>query len=330
MHKPLLTVLGLALLLTSPAFADGAPLAVDGLDPVLLIGGEEAPGDAALTLEQDGFTYRFASKETRDRFAAEPELYGFQAKGTCAAMPSARAQGDLYVVHEAKLYGFGSPGCKEEFQLSPATFTSGREPMKVAILLFDGVELLDFAGPGEVFAAALHGRAFDVFTVAATTEPIVSQGFVRVVPEHTLADSPRPDVLVVPGGSIRGLIQDKETMKWIEATAGKAQAVLSVCNGALVLASTPLLDGLEATTHQSSLAMLEDWAPNTKVRPDLRFVDNGRILTAAGVSAGIDASLHLVGRLVNERTAAATALYLEYPWQAGNTDRPERQVAAAR
>lgn len=181
----------------------------------------------------------------------------------------------------------------------------------MAILVYDGVELLDFAGPGEVFAAA--GR-FDVFTVGPTASPVTSQGFVAVQPRYSVANAPRPDILIVPGGAAGTVIDDATTMRWIQSTAARAEQVLSVCNGAMILAHAGLLDGLEATTHHGSIAALRQHAPKTTVHDDRRFVDNGKVVTAAGVSAGIDMSLHVVAKLLGPSAAASTARYMEYAW----------------
>jgi transcriptional regulator GlxA family with amidase domain len=162
-----------------------------------------------------------------------------------------------------------------------------------------------------VFASA--GR-FDVFTVGPTAAPLTSQGFVQVSPRYSIASSPRPDILVVPGGAAGNVINDPAVMKWIQTTAGGAEQVLSVCNGAMILAHAGLLDGLEATTHHGSIEALRQHAPRTTVHDDRRFVDNGKVVTAAGVSAGIDMSLHVVAKLLGGQAAASTARYMEYGW----------------
>lgn len=197
---------------------------------------------------------------------------------------------------------------------SPDQLTAEVVRRKVAIVVFEGVELLDFAGPGEVFAAAGHGGSFEVFTVGASRESVTSQGFVEITPRFAMAEAPRPDLLVVPGGGVGSLLRDPAAMAWIRETAGKAEVVLSVCNGALVLAEAGLLEGLSATTHAGSIEALRRRAPRTRVVEGERFVDNGRVVTAAGVSAGIDGALHLVARLVGEETARDTARYMEYAW----------------
>ena len=185
----------------------------------------------------------------------------------------------------------------------------------VAVFVHDGVELLDFAGPGEVFAAAGGHKAFRVYTVAASKEPITSQRFLKVTPEFTLADCPKPDIIVLPGGATGVPLRDPKVIDWIKATSADAEIVLSVCTGAFLLARAGLLDGKEATTHWGSIDRLRKAAPKATVYADRRVVDNGKIVTAAGVSAGIDASLHVVARLLGEPAARDTARYMEYRWE---------------
>jgi putative intracellular protease/amidase/YHS domain-containing protein len=311
---------------TAAAGSDGAvaapPVVLKGLDPVRLVAGEEVPGSEALSLVHGRFRYLFASAASRDAFAADPERYAVENDGHCAVMPDADGSPDLFAVHDGKVYLFGSPGCREAFVASPGLFTGEIPRRRVAILVYPGVELLDFSGPGEVFAAAAHRGAFEVFTVAATKEPVMSQGFVEVVPQYSIADSPRPDLLVIPGGNAGSVLENPELMAWVKQTAAKAEAVMSVCNGAFVLARAGLLDGLEATTHWASIDALRREAPRTRVRDDVRFVDNGKVVTSAGVSAGIDAALHLVSRLLGEETAKGTARYMEYRYQ------PQAETAA--
>lgn len=200
--------------------------------------------------------------------------------------------------------------------MTAATADDPRPPRKnVAIFVHEGVELLDFAGPGEVFAAADDGRAYRVYTVAATAAPITSQGFLAVTPRYSFADCPKPDILVIPGGSTGIPLADPATVDWIATTARDAEVVTSVCTGSLLLAKAGLLDGLEATTHWGSIDRLRAAAPKATIRPDRRFVDNGQVVTSAGVSAGIDAALHVVDRLLGREVAARTARYLEYRWE---------------
>ncbi len=176
-------------------------------------------------------------------------------------------------------------------------------------MLWEGVELLDFAGPGQVFAAA----GYRVKTVAAHPGPLVSQGFLRVVPDELLGIGDPPDLLVVPGGSSERAVADAALVHGVRRRAAESRVVLSVCTGALVLAAAGLLDGLGATTWHGALDRLRDAAPGVRVRAGERFVDNGRIVTAAGVSAGIDAALHLVRRFDGPEHAREVARYMEYP-----------------
>jgi transcriptional regulator GlxA family with amidase domain len=193
------------------------------------------------------------------------------------------------------------------------------EPRKVAIMVHDGVELLDFAGPGEVFAAAGNG-AFDVFTVAPTHAPVVSQGFVKITPNYAIDDSPKPDIIVIPGGHTSALYNDPNVMAWLKARAATAELTMSVCNGAITLAKTGLLDGLKATTHWGALPALRRF-PRITVVPEARFVDNGRVMATQGVSAGIDGALHVVERLLGPEAAWSAARYMMYPWEPSSLSR---------
>lgn len=188
-----------------------------------------------------------------------------------------------------------------------------------AVLLFDDVEVLDFAGPFEVFSVAdeLAGRTrFHVFTVAEKPGTIVARNGLKIVPDHTLESAPAAQVLIVPGGfGTRALLKKPALIEWIRRQAKGAEIVLSVCTGALVLAQAGLLDGLDVTTHRENLDELARLAPSARVHGDRRFHDHGRIATAAGISAGIDLSLHLVARLHDTATAEATARYMEYHWR---------------
>jgi putative intracellular protease/amidase/YHS domain-containing protein len=291
-----------------------APVALNGLDPVQLVTGKEAKGRQEFAVERDGFRYLFAATESRVTFEKDPERYAIQFHGRCAMMHRAPAQPDLFAVHKGRIYAFGTEACRTAFLANPEEHAAHRR--KVAILIFEGMELLDFAGPAEVFASAGRGEAFEAYTVAATPEPITSQHFVTITPRYTFADCPRPEIIVIPGGNTRSLAQDKRVRAWIEQCVPHTEVVLSVCTGAFVLANAGLLDGKEATTHWSALERLRRDFPKITVRENRRFVDNGKIVTAAGVSAGIDGSLYLVERLLGKETARETARYMEYNWKA--------------
>lgn len=188
---------------------------------------------------------------------------------------------------------------------------------KLAILLFDEVEILDFCGPYEVFSVAARQTEpapFEVYTVAEKT-PIVTSHGLTVSPHYGLEDCPSPDILLVPGGiGTRREMYNPALIDWIRQRADGAELVLSVCTGALLLGKAGLLDGLEVTTHHRALDLLREVVPAATVCSNRRYLDNGRIVTSAGIAAGIDMSLHVVARLLGQETALATARHMEYPW----------------
>jgi transcriptional regulator GlxA family with amidase domain len=200
------------------------------------------------------------------------------------------------------------------------------ERHNVGILIFDDVEVLDFAGPFEVFSRTrlVPGLAsrrseesapFRVFTVARTAAPVTATGGLVVTPHFGFADAPPIDLLVVPGGfGTRGLLDDDETLQWIRLAAAAARRVTSVCTGALLLARVGLLTGKRATTHWGShdlLGTLAEHSPEIAVVRDERVVDDG-IVTSAGVSAGIDMAFYLVESICGREVAEETAQYIEY------------------
>ena len=188
----------------------------------------------------------------------------------------------------------------------------------VAIVLYEGVELLDFAGPGEVFTQSgteAGEPAFNVYTVATSTEPLVSQGFLTIKPQYSFDNAPKPDIVVFPGGRVGGLLKDKKGMAWAKATAMNAEIAMSVCNGAHVLAEAGLLDHKKFTSHWGAIPGLRQKVPTAVVPENVRFVDNGQVITTAGVSAGIDGALHVVERLVGTASAKDAAHVMEYNWQ---------------
>jgi len=190
----------------------------------------------------------------------------------------------------------------------------------VAIVVYDGVEVLDFAGPAEVFQVAgnigANGgeKAFNVFTVSRGKTPIVSQSFLHVVPNYSIETSPRPDILILPGGSADSVTSDPTWMVWVQKAGRESDQVLTVCTGAFIAGKVGLLDGIEATTFYRSVPSLAEQFPKSRVEPGRRFIDSGKLITTAGVSAGIDGSLHLVARLLGRYVADRTAEYMEYKW----------------
>lgn len=188
----------------------------------------------------------------------------------------------------------------------------------VGILIFPDVEVLDFCGPFEVFSVTgrqIAPGSFEVFTVAERAEPVLARNGLSVNPHYGFADAPRIDLLLVPGGQgTRPLLHDRGVLDWIAERNAQAELLLSVCTGALLLGKRGLLDGLQATTHHLSLDLLKQVAPGATVLDNRRVVDNGRVITSAGVAAGIDMSFHVVSRLLGRDTAEAAARYIEYPW----------------
>ncbi len=190
-----------------------------------------------------------------------------------------------------------------------------REVKNVAIFVHEGVELFDFAGPGEVFVAAgRHSSAigFNVYTVAASTDEITSQTFLKVIPNYSIDDCPPPDVLVLPGGATGIPLRNPKVIEWIQQAHEGTDITLSVCTGAFLLGKAGLLEGLKATTHWSSIDGLRSQYPNTEVLEETKFVDNGRIVTSGGVSSGTEGALHVVRRLAGNETAQQVARYMEY------------------
>jgi len=187
----------------------------------------------------------------------------------------------------------------------------------LALLLFDDVEVLDFAGPFEVFSVAnrfTDPPAFNLVTVAERAGRIRARGGLSVNPDHTLADCLPPDILLVPGGQgTRREMNNARVVDWVRTAAAGAEWVLSVCSGALILAKAGLLDGLEATTHHGAIELLREAAPRTTVITGRRFVDAGRVVTSAGIAAGIDMTLYVVGRILGEEVSESTARQMEYP-----------------
>ena len=191
------------------------------------------------------------------------------------------------------------------------------KPLRLAVLLFPGVEIIDYAGPWEVFGQTMvrDHPAFEVYSVAETSGPLATAMGMSVNPKYTLAEAPVPDVILLPGGNVRPQLENAAVLAWIRESSRGARVVFSVCNGAFFLARAGLLDGLEATTFAPLIPQLQKEAPKARVVSDRRFVDNGKIVTAAGLSSGIDGALHVVEKLFGRGQAQVVATGLEYNWQ---------------
>ncbi len=186
----------------------------------------------------------------------------------------------------------------------------------VAIVLFDGVQIIDYTGPYEVFGQA----GFKVFTVAERLDTVVTHMGMQVIPHFDLTETPPADIVVVPGGGVpHALPKDHPIIRWLLDRQHEARYVLSVCNGAFVLAAAGLLDDKEATTYAPMISHLSMVAPTVKPVYDRRFVESGKVITAGGLSAGIDAALHIVSRIKGEGRAREVANNMEYNWDPGST-----------
>jgi len=191
----------------------------------------------------------------------------------------------------------------------------------VLIMLFDDVDTLDFSGPLEVFSItgqrATGPVPFSVTTVAERQlPPVTTRSGLRITPYHTYANAPQADILVVPGGlGARHERNNPVTLQFIQRQARGAELVISVCTGALLLGAAGLLKGMRATTHHRAFDELAAVEPECEIVRGARFVDNGQIITAAGITAGIDTALYVVQRLIGQETALETARHMEYRWE---------------
>jgi transcriptional regulator GlxA family with amidase domain len=194
----------------------------------------------------------------------------------------------------------------------------------IGIYLFDEVEVLDFAGPFEVFSTAARVAArnangapppFAVTLIAETPRTVRARGGLPVVCNVGFADHPALEVLLVPGGEVTGELERAAVIDWIRRTAGQVGLTASVCTGAFLLAQAGLLRGRRATTHWEDLDDLRQRFPDVKVEDGSPFIDEGDLVTSAGISAGLDMSLHLVARLASLELAERTARQMDYAWR---------------
>jgi len=201
---------------------------------------------------------------------------------------------------------------------------------RVGILIFPAVEVLDFAGPYEVFSVTRLNEAlrreekspFEVLVVAETAEPVVATGGLRVIPDVTIDTCPRLDILVVPGGwGTRAEIKNERMLQWISTRAQEVETLTSVCTGSMMLGTAGLLDGRRATTHWRSLDWMRQSFPTVTVEEKLHVVEDGDVITSAGISAGIDMALRVVARYHGEAIGRATARNMEYPFPDDNRRR---------
>jgi transcriptional regulator GlxA family with amidase domain len=200
----------------------------------------------------------------------------------------------------------------------------------VGIVVFPDVEVLDFAGPFEVFSVTRLNEErrreepspFDVKLIAENLQPVVASGGLHVLADYDLNSCPSLDILVIPGGwGTRKQIDNKQLIDWIAKVGNEVKTLTSVCTGSMLLGRARLLDGLRATTHWRALDWMRNSFPEVTVESDRHVVEDGRVFTSAGISAGIDMSLKVVARYYGEAVARATARHMEYPFPDSNARR---------
>ncbi len=191
-----------------------------------------------------------------------------------------------------------------------------QQTLNVAILVYNDVYVLDFTGPLEVFydSYSKDGKhLFNVYTVSAKEE-IKAHSGLKIIPDYNINSCPKPDIFIVPGGDL-GLLKDQPEFKsWLINTANESKTLMSVCTGAFILADAGLLDSLNVTTWHGALENLKKMVPTANVMKGVRYTDNGKVVTTAGVSAGIDGSLFVVSKYFGKEAADATAKYMDYEY----------------
>ena len=195
----------------------------------------------------------------------------------------------------------------------------------IGIYLYHDVEVLDFAGPFEVFNTATrvyarfhpesHQDRFKVITIAEKAGLVRARAGLPVMPDSLISSHPPLDVLIVPGGIHNAEMEKPQVLDWARRVNTNTSITAAVCTGAFILGKAGILDGLNATTHWEDIPDLKKLLPGSNILENVRWVDEGRIVTSAGISAGIDMSLHLVSKLEDEELALMTARQMEYDWQ---------------
>jgi transcriptional regulator GlxA family with amidase domain len=201
---------------------------------------------------------------------------------------------------------------------------------RVGIVLFNDIEVLDFCGPFEVFSATRlneekrreESSPFEVFLIAETLSYVTTTGGMKVIPQYSFENCPRLDILVVPGGwGTRKELNNIVILEWLRSRAAEVETLTSVCTGSMLLGFAGLIDGLHATTHWRSLDWMRDSFPKVLVEYEQHVVEDGRVFTSAGISAGIDMALKVVVRYYGKDIAQATSVHMEYPFPVNNERR---------
>jgi len=203
---------------------------------------------------------------------------------------------------------------------------------RVGIVLFNNIEVLDFCGPFEVFSATRLNEEkrqeepspFEVLLIAESLPHVTTTGGMKVIPQYSFENCPQLDILVVPGGwGTRKELNNMVMLEWLRSRAAEVEILASVCTGSMLLGFAGLIDGLHATTHWRCLDWMRDSFPKVFVEYEQHVVEDGRVFTSAGISAGIDMALKVVARYYGKDIARSTSLHMEYPFQVSN----ERRVS---
>jgi putative intracellular protease/amidase len=181
----------------------------------------------------------------------------------------------------------------------------------VAVLMFDGVQIIDYAAPYEVFAQA----GFTLYTVSKDGGAVKAAQGLRSQVDHSYASAPPADIVVVPGGNVHDIERDAATLEWVRKQASGAQHVMSVCTGSFILGRSGLLDGGSATTFHRAFDAMQSEFPQVRIVRDQRWVDAGKVVTSSGLASGIDTSLHVVAETRGLEVARSVAMQLEYDWR---------------
>ena len=196
------------------------------------------------------------------------------------------------------------------FALTAGAKPAGDDTTTVAIVMFDGVQIIDFSAPYEVFGQA----GFDVHTVSIDGEPVEAVMGLSVNVDYAFDEAPPADIIVVPGGNVMAASRDDSILDWVRGRSAGARQVLSICTGSDIVAAAGLLEGRAATTFHGHFDHMAERFPAVEVLRDRRWVDSGKVVTSAGLASGIDAALHVVSEIRGETVARSVALHLEYDW----------------
>ena len=195
--------------------------------------------------------------------------------------------------------------------------------MNIGIYLYNEVEVLDFSGPFEVFTTAARvytrmepnaPKLFEVFLIAEKEGLVAARANYNVQPHYTIQNHPKVDVLIIPGGVHTHEMEKQNVIEWIAKLSPQTNLTASVCTGAFLLAKANLLDGKSVTTHWEDIPDLQAMFPSLDIKEEIAWVDNGHIVTSAGISAGIEMALHLITKLAGKELAVKTARQMQYTW----------------